>query len=79
MKEVDKGNYEEAKKMVKQNDEYIRSKPKAIQQAPAMQGAASVNEAYEKKLNNVESMATDDIKYMQKDSKNSNYKVRSKK
>ncbi len=79
MKEVDKGNYEEAKKMVKQNDEYIRSKPKVIQQAPAMQGAASVNEAYEKKLNNVESMATDDIKYMQKDSKNSNYKVRSKK
>jgi Ca-activated chloride channel family protein len=79
MKEVDKGHYEEAKKLVKQNDDYIRSKPAAIQQAPAMLGAASVNESYHKKLDEVETMSTEDIKYMQKDSKNSNYKVRSKK
>ena len=79
MKEVDKGHYEEAKKLVKQNDDYIRSKPAAIQQAPAMLGAASVNESYHKKLDEVETMSTEDIKYMQKESKNSNYKVRSKK
>jgi Ca-activated chloride channel family protein len=79
MKEVDKGHYEEAKKLVKQNDDYIRSKPAAIQQAPAMLGAASVNESYNKKLDEVETMSREDIKYMQKESKNSNYKVRSKK
>jgi Ca-activated chloride channel family protein len=79
MKEVDKGNYDEAKKMVRQNDEYIKSKPQAIQQAPAMQGAKSVNADYQEKLVEVESMSTEDVKYMQKESKNSNYKVRSKK
>lgn len=79
MKEVDKGNYEEAKKLVRKNDDYIKSKPQAVQQAPAMQGAKTVNAEYESKIENVQNMAVEDIKYMQKDSKSSNYKVRSKK
>jgi Ca-activated chloride channel family protein len=79
MKEVDSGNYEEAKKMVRRNDEYIKSKPVAVREAPVMQGAKSVNAQYESKLENIEQMATDEVKYLQKDSKNMNYKVRSKK
>ncbi|GBL36029.1 hypothetical protein EMGBS15_16240 [Filimonas sp.] len=55
--------------MVRQNDEYIKSKPQAIQQAPAMQGAKSVNADYQEKLVEVESMSTEDVKYMQKDSR----------
>jgi len=38
-----------------------------------------VNAEYESKIENVQNMAVEDIKYMQKDSKSSNYKVRSKK
>ncbi len=79
MKEVDKGNYDEAKKLVRKNEEYIKSKPQAIQNAPAMQGATMVNEDYNAKIKHVESMSVDEIKYLQKDSKNSNYQVRSKK
>jgi len=79
MKEVDKGNYEEAKKIVRKNDEYIKSKPASIQQAPAMQGAVNVNADYETKISNVESMRSEDVKFLQKDSKSSNYKVRNKK
>ena len=70
---------EEAKKLVRKNDDYIKSKPQAVQQVPAMQGAKTVNAEYESKIENVQNMAVEDIKYMQKDSKSSNYKVRSKK
>ncbi|HOZ51895.1 MAG TPA: VWA domain-containing protein [Chitinophagaceae bacterium] len=79
MKEVDNGRYEEAKKIVKKNEVYMKSKPQSIQNAPSVQKATIINAEYDQKLDNVESMASDEIKYMQKDTKNSNYKVRAKK
>lgn len=79
MREVDKGNYEEARKIVKKNDDYIKSKPAAIQKAPEMQEADNVNASYDMKISNIEGLSTEDVKYLQKESKSSNYKVRNKK
>ena len=79
MREVDKGNYEEAKKIVKKNEEYIRSKPAVIQNAPAMKDAVKANDVYDNELSVIESKSAEDVKYIQKESKNSNYKIRNKK
>lgn len=79
MREVDKGNYEEAKKIVKKNEEYIRSKPAVIQNAPAMKDAVKANDVYENELSVIESKSVEDVKYIQKESKSSNYKIRNKK
>lgn len=79
MKEVDKGNYREARELVKKNDEYMRSKPAAVQQSNEWKQAAGTNADYHTKLDNVESLSEDEVKYMQKDSKNTSYKLRNKK
>jgi Ca-activated chloride channel family protein len=79
LKEVDKGNYSEAKKIIQSNKEYLSAQPKSVQEAPAMQKVVTINENYDTQLDDVQSMNEDEIKYMQKDAKNSNYKVRAKK
>ncbi|MBK7762699.1 MAG: VWA domain-containing protein [Bacteroidetes bacterium] len=79
MKEVDKGNYEEARKIVKKNEDYIKSKPATIQQSREVKDAESVNASYDSKISNIESLSTEDVKFLQKESKSSNYKVRNKK
>ena len=79
MKAVDRGQYEEARELVKKNEDYIRSRPKTVKATPAVQQAKAVNEAYKNKLEQVAGMAADEIKYLQKDTKNSNYELRAKK
>jgi Ca-activated chloride channel family protein len=79
MKEVDRGNYEEAKKIVEKNKAYIKSAPLSVQQAPAVKRIESVNADYGSSLDEVESMSVEDVKFLQKESKNSNYQIRAKK
>jgi hypothetical protein len=79
MRAVDKGHYDEAKKLVKQNETYIQSKPAAVRNAPEVKSASVVNDSYTSKLEDVEVMPVEDVKFMQKDIKNSNYLLRNKK
>lgn len=79
MKEVDKGNYQEAKKMVKENKDYMKSKAPLVNKSVELQKAESVNATYEENIREVEAMPTEDVKYLQKASKSSNYEIRTKK
>ena len=79
MREVDKGNYKEAKKMVKDNDAYISSKAKLIKNSPELQRAQTSNANYDEKIQAVEDMPAAQVKFIQKESKNENYLIRSKK
>jgi Ca-activated chloride channel family protein len=78
MKEVDKGNYKEAKKMVKDNNAYISSKAELIKKSPELQRAQISNASYDEKIQAVEDMPADQVKFIQKESKNENYLIRSK-
>jgi len=79
MKEVDKGNYQEAKRMVKENKDYMKSKAPLVNKSVELQKAESVNASYEENIKEVESLPTEDVKYLQKASKSSNYEIRAKK
>ncbi len=79
MQEVDKGNYDEAKKIVKQNKEYMKSKAPLVNKSVELQKAESVNSTYDMQIKDVENMPQEDVKYMQKASKSSNYEIRTKK
>jgi Ca-activated chloride channel family protein len=79
MREVDKGNYTEAKKMVQENKDYMKSKAPLVQKSVELKKAESMNSSYDVQLSNVESMQEEDVKYMQKASKSSNYQIRNKK
>ena len=79
MKEVDKGNYEEAKKIVKENKEYISSKPKLLEKSVELQRVSTTNAAYDMNVDAAPSMAEDERKVMQKASKSENYQIRTKK
>jgi Ca-activated chloride channel family protein len=79
MKEVDKGNYDEAKKLVKENTDYITSKPKLLEKSVELQRAANNNAGYDAKVDAAPSMAEEDRNIMQKASKSENYQIRTKK
>lgn len=79
MKEVDRGNYDEAKRIIKKNKEYLAAQPEAVRSVPAVQKAVTVNADYDSKVENVESLSAEDVKFIQKDTKNSNYRIRAKK
>lgn len=79
MKEVDKGNYKEAKKLVQENDEYIASKPKLLEKSKELQRAQGANASYNVKVDAAPSMAEEDRSIMQKESKSDNYQIRTKK
>ncbi len=79
MKEVDKGNYSEAKRIVQENKEYISSKPALLQKSVELQRAASTNSGYEMNVDAAPSMDESERKVMQKASKSDNYQIRNKK
>jgi len=79
MKEVDRGNYGEAKKIVQENKEYISSKPKLLEKSVELQRAATTNASYDVKVDEAPSMAEEDRRVMQKASKSDNYQIRNKK
>jgi Ca-activated chloride channel family protein len=79
MEEVDKGNYEQARKIVKENKVYMKSKAPLVQKSVELQRAESTNSSYDSKIENVEAMPMEDVKYLQKASKSANYQLRTKK
>lgn len=79
MKEVDKGNYQQAKEIVKKNKEYMATKAPLVEKSVELKKAESANAVYEEKIVNVENMDVEDKKYLQKASKSSNYEIRTKK
>jgi Ca-activated chloride channel family protein len=79
MKEVDKGNYDEAKKIVRENNEYIQSKAPLVSKSVELQKAQTTNAGYSKDLESLSSMSQEDVKYLQKSTKSTNYEIRAKK
>jgi Ca-activated chloride channel family protein len=78
-REVDKGNYQEARKLVKENKEYMQKKAPLVSKSAELQKVVTLTEEYDSKVENVESMPLEDVKYMQKATKSSNYQLRNKK
>lgn len=78
-REVDKGNYEQARKLVKENKDYMQKKAPLVSKSAELQKVVTLNEEYESKVENVEAMPMEDVKYMQKATKSSNYQLRNKK
>lgn len=78
-REVDKGNYQEARKLVKENKAYMKKKSDLVGKSVELQKAATLSDDYESKVERVESMPAQDVKYMQKATKSSNYELRNKK
>jgi Ca-activated chloride channel family protein len=79
MKEVDKGNYQQAKKIVQENKDYMKTQAPLVSKSKELQKAAAANDEYDMNIKNVESMPVEDVKYLQKASKSSNYEIRNKK
>lgn len=79
MKEVDNGNYEKARTIVKQNKAYMSTKSVLVDKSPELQKAQSTNESYDLNISNVEAMPAEEKKYMQKATKSDNYMIRNKK
>ncbi|MBL7754320.1 MAG: VWA domain-containing protein [Chitinophagaceae bacterium] len=79
MKEVDKGNYQEARKLVNENKEYMKSKAVLVEKSEELKRAETTNAGYQSKIEDVESMPVEEVKVMQKATKSSNYQLRNKK
>ena len=79
MKEVDKGNYKQAREIVQENTIYMSKKSKLIEKSPELKRATDNNSAYDENIKNVESMAEADVKFLQKSTKSENYMIRNKK
>lgn len=79
MLESDKGNYEAARKLVKDNEDYIVANGYYSSKSVEIQKMKSANSSYSEQLKGAETMSTDSVKYMQKSSRSTNYKVRAKK
>jgi Ca-activated chloride channel homolog len=79
MKEVDKGNYDGARKMVSDNNKFLKDNAPMVQKSKELQKADKASAVYSDKIVNAESMDTESKKVMQKASKSSNYEIRTKK
>jgi Uncharacterized protein containing a von Willebrand factor type A (vWA) domain len=79
LREADKGNYEEAKKIVRKQTEYIQSKSHVLQKSMPLQKASQANAAYNEALNDISTKSESERKVIQKSSKMSSYEVRNKK
>jgi Ca-activated chloride channel family protein len=78
-RETDKGNYSQARKLVKDNNDYISSKKKLVEKNVELQKVSESNAAYDYNLTDAENMAPAALKTMQKESKEGQYKSRNKK
>jgi Ca-activated chloride channel homolog len=79
MQEIDNGNYDKARKMVAQNDVYLKSNRMYVSKSKELQKMDSTNAGYLLKIKEAESLSADEKKFLQKSSKSESYKVRSKK
>jgi len=79
MKAVDKGEYDKARKLVSDNQIYLKEKRKALPGSAELQRQDSINQNYGKSIQKAETMNQQEMKMMQKNSKSLNYEVRKKK
>lgn len=79
MKEVDNGNYDEAKKIMQQNKSYLDTKKGFIQNSKELQRLDSINSSYDKSIQDADNMSSEEIKYMQKSNKSQSYSIKNKK
>jgi Ca-activated chloride channel family protein len=79
MKAVDKGEYDKARKLVSDNEIYLKEKRKSLPGSAELQRQDSINQNYRKSIQKAETMNQQDMKMMQKNSKSLNYEVRKKK
>ena len=78
IKEVDKGNYEEAKKLLHENKGYLYSNRIYVQQDSILMKQESAAKNYAKEIENIQEKSEQERKVMQKESKGLNY-IRKKK
>ncbi len=79
MKAVDEGKYEDARKMVKENKQYIKDNKKIVEKNVRLQKLDNNNATYEERIKEAEYMPVEDKKVLQKASKAMNYEIRTKK
>ncbi len=79
MREADKGNYDNARKLVKENDGYMSDNAPLVNKSKELQKAKTVNTEYQTRMATAESMDAETKKVVQKASKASNYELRGKK
>ncbi len=78
-KEADKGNYDNARKIVAENKAYISKKSKIVEKNEELQRVSTANTSYQESLKDAEAMPASEFKTIQKSSKEEQYKIRSKK
>ena len=79
MKEVDNRNFEKARKLVDENEKYLKDRKSQWKTTPEIEQQDSINRSYKTKIKNAENMSTSEMKMMQKSSKNYNYQLKKKK
>lgn len=79
MKEVDRGNYDEAKKLIQENKEYMKDKKSLVSKSKELQKAEKNYINYDKQIDAAPTMPESELKVMQKGSKSANYEIRNKK
>lgn len=78
-KEVDKGNYENAKKLINENKVYLDSNKELIEEDEQLQKQLDSNIEYENEIKNISTKSDVDIKRMQKSQKNKIYNMKKSK
>lgn len=79
MQEIDNGNYDKARRMVAENDVYLKSNRMYVSKSKELQKMDSTNAGYLLKIKEAENLSVEEKKFLQKSSKNESYKVRGKK
>lgn len=79
MQEVDKGNYELAKKYAEANGYFLTTNARFVKTSAELQKMDSVNRFYFSDIENAKSMSKDSVKQMQKARRDVNYRIRNKK
>lgn len=79
MLEVDKGNYDLAKKYAEANGYFLQSSARLVNGSNALQRMDSVNRFYYGDIETTRTMSKDSLKQMQKARRELNYRIRNKK
>lgn len=79
MKAIDRGDYDEGRKLVRETKTYISSKPALVKKSAELQKAQVANNTYENELEDIETRSEAEKKYIQKSNKSMNYQIRRKK
>lgn len=79
MREADKGNFEKAKQLTIENKKYMEEKAPLVRKSEELQRAVTNNASYDSQVESLKEMPAAQVKSVQKEFKNNNYLIRSKK